>query len=177
MSLSDCVMTYEHDTVMSMLKTFQCSKNEELEDFLTSPNKALSFEQRNISKTYLFLDSQLRVVAYYAIALNIFSTKNLSKSLVKRLDGIDKNRQQIASYLIAQLGKSDTCTLPIGSSLLNQATQSIAKVADTVGGRFVVIDAINNENVLEFYSKNNFIAIDDSNIPTENIRMYYPLIS
>ena len=79
--------------------------------------------------------------------------------------------------LIAQLGKSDTYNFKIGNALLNHATQSILSVSNIVGGRFIVIDAINNVKILDFYDCNNFIAIDDSSKNTENIRMYYPLIA
>jgi len=176
LTLTQLIQLYG-DNAIVILKTFKCHRNKDLEDFLINPNKALSFEKRKITKTYLFLDDDFKVVAYYSLALNIFSTKSLSKSLVKRLDGIDKNREQIASYLIAQLGKSDTCNFKIGSGLLNHATQSILNVSNIVGGRFIVIDAINNIKILDFYNNNNFIAIDDSSKNTENIRMYYPLIS
>ena len=161
---------------MNMLRTFHCVKNKDLEDFLINPDKAISFEKRQIAKTYLFLDKNFKVVAYYTIALNIFSTQNLSKTLIKRLDGIDKNREYIASYLIAQLGKSDTCEFKIGNSILNHATKNIQKVINTIGGRFIVIDSINNKKIIEFYNNNNFITIDDCNKITENIRMYYPLV-
>jgi len=176
-TLKELILKYDENTALDFLQSFSCVKNKDLEEFLINPSKALSFEKRQIAKTYLFLSDNLQVVAYYSIALNIFSTKSLSKSLVKRLDGIDKNREQIASYLIAQLGKSDTCKFKIGNSILKHATRSIVKVVDIIGGRFIVIDAINNDKVLDFYNDNNFIAIDDSHKDTENIRMYYPLIS
>ena len=80
------------------------------------------------------------------------------------------------SYLIAQLGKSDTCEFKIGNSILNHAIKNIQRVVDTVGGRFVVIDAVNNRKIIEFYNSNNFIAIDDCKEMTENIRMYYPFV-
>jgi len=176
MSLFDIIHDYDNEIVMNMLKTFQCTKNKDLEDFLINPNKALSFEKRQISKTYLFLDNELKVVSYYTIALNIFSTQNLSKTFIKRLDGIDKNRDQIASYLIAQLGKSDNCKYKIGNSIVNHAIKTIQNVVSIIGGRFIIIDAVNNAKIIELYSNNNFIAIDDSNNITENIRMYYPLL-
>jgi len=175
-SVSELLLKYGQDISLNLLKSFLCTKNKDLEDFLINPNKALSFEKRQISKTYLFLDDELKVVAYYTIALNIFSTQNLSKTLIKRLDGIDKNRDQIASYLIAQLGKSDNCKYKIGNSIVNHAIKTIHNVVSIIGGRFIIIDAVNNAKIIELYSNNNFIAIDDSNNTTENIRMYYPLL-
>jgi len=148
-----------------------------LEDFLLNENKAISFEKRQITKTYLFVDTNInKVVAYYTLSLNIFSTSNLSKSLVKKLDGIDKNRDYISSYLIAQLGKSSKCSYKIGKYILIDAIDTIKQAVNIVGGRFLIIDAINNKKVIDFYTKeSDFIAIDNINKKTENIRMYYPI--
>ena len=162
---------------MILLKSFSCTKNSDLERFLIDSKKAISFNKRGLAKTYLFMDDGLNVIAYYSISLNIFSTKNISKSLIKKLDGIDKNRDEIASYLIAQLGKSSECQEKIGKHLLIDAIKTINNAIGIVGGRFLVIDAINKTKVLKFYTDNNFIAIDDDNTQHENIRMYYPIIS
>jgi hypothetical protein len=163
--------------IQELLSSFSCDKNKDLEDFLLNENKAISFEKRQITKTYLFVDTNInKVVAYYTLSLNIFSTSNLSKSLIKKLDGIDKNRDNIASYLIAQLGKSSKCNNKIGKYILIDAIDTIKQAVNIVGGRFLIIDAINNKKMIDFYTKeSNFIAIDNINKKTENIRMYYPI--
>jgi hypothetical protein len=159
-----------------LLATFYCDKNQDLEDFLLNENKAISFEKRQITKTYLFVDIDTnKIIAYYTLSLNIFSTFNLSKSLVKKLDGIDKNRDYIASYLIAQLGKSSKCNKKIGKYILMDAIDTIKQAINIIGGRFLIIDAINSQRVIDFYVDNGFVAIDNINQKTENIRMYYPI--
>jgi len=140
---------------------------------------AIQSEQRAITRTYLYLEVQnstLMVVAYFTIAIRILYSEGLSKSLVKKLDGVDKNREAMPSYLIAQLGKSNTCNYKIGLNILDDAINTIREAYQVVGGRFIILDAVNVPKVIEFYQSepNTFILLDnDTQKP--NARMYYPL--
>jgi len=115
-TLNELLEQYPQIKIKELLSTFKCNINPDLEEFLTTPTKAIQSEQRDITRTYLYLElrnNKLIVVAYFTIAIKILYSEGLSKNLVKKLDGVDKNREVIPSYLIAQLGKSNTCDYKI----------------------------------------------------------------
>jgi len=177
--LSELLSSHPKGKIERLLSTFECTKNPDLEEFLTTPTKAIQSEQRAVTRSYLYLETlndTVRVVAYFSIAIKILYSEGLSKSVVKRLDGVDKNREAMPSYLIAQLGKSNTCTHKIGANILDDAINMIRQSHQVVGGRFIILDAVNTPKVIEFYQSvpNNFVLLDkESQKP--NVRMYYPL--
>lgn len=146
-----------------------------MEDFLNDATKAISFEKRSITKTYLYISKEKEVVAYFTVSLNILETSNLSKTIIKKIDGIDKNRQEIACFLIAQLGKSNQNFHTIGQYILSDAIETIKDASLIIGGRVVVLDAINHPKVIQFYEDNNFVMLDKYTTSSENVKMYYPL--
>jgi len=147
---------------------------------LTTPTKAIQSENRAITRSYLYLELQnntLIVVAYFTIAIKILYSNGLSKSMVKKLDGIDKNREAMPSYLIAQLGKSDSCKYKIGLHILDNAIEKIRESHQVIGGRFIILDSVNIQKVIAFYQSepNSFILLDKNSLEP-NVKMYYPLV-
>jgi len=168
------------EKIEKLLSTFKCIKNPDLEEFLTTPSKAIQSENRAITRTYLYLELQnntLVVVAYFTIAIKILYSEGLSKSVIKKLDGIDKNREAMPSYLIAQLGKSDRCQYKIGLHILDNAIEKIRESHQVIGGRFIILDSVNVQKVIDFYQSepNSFILLD-KNSSEPNVKMYYPLV-
>ena len=160
--------------MLTLCQTFSCTRNRDLENFIKDESKAISFEKRSITKTYLYISPSREIVAYFTISLNVLETSNLSKSTIKKIDGIDKNRTEIACFLIAQLGKSDTCTHLIGTAILVDAIDTIVEVSKIIGGRVVVLDAINHTKVIKFYERNHFVRLETIS-STDSVKMYYPL--
>ena len=168
------IESYDEEFVLNLCQTFKCSINKDLEDFIADKRKAISFEKRSITKTYLYLSLDKEIVAYFSISLNILKTNTLSKSIIKKIDGIDKNRKEIACFLIAQLGKSDKCVYNIGSYILSDSIDTIKEASNIIGGRVIVLDAINHPKVIDFYEKNYFITLNTS-LTSKSVKMYYPL--
>ena len=160
--------------MLTLCQTFSCTRNRDLENFIKDESKAISFEKRSITKTYLYISPSREIVAYFTISLNVLETSNLSKSTIKKIDGIDKNRTEIACFLIAQLGKSDTCTHLIGTAILVDAIDTIVEVSKIIGGRVVVLDAVNHTKVIKFYERNHFVRLETIS-SADNMKMYYPL--
>lgn len=180
-SLSSLIQELGTEKAQNILNTFKCNKNEDLQDFLHNSNKAIKLENQNITRTYLYFETKdtiVTTVAYFTISLKVLSTEGLSKTLVKKLDGVDKHRDSIPCYLIVQLGKHSDLKEKIGKYLLDDAIETIKDANNVVGGRFIILDAINEKKVIEFYQKepNSFISLKSSNTDTENIKMYYPLM-
>lgn len=166
------------EKTLKILQTFQCKKNLDLESFITNPHQAIRFEKNKTTSTYLYIDNNLTLIAYYTISLKVLDTSRLSsKSLIKKLDGIDKNRETIPCYLIAQLGKNTNCQHKIGQYLLDSAIQTIKELAEIVGGRFILLDSINEKKVIDFYTSldNGFTILIEPKPHDKNITLYYPL--
>ena len=130
-ALNELLKQHSQEKIEKLLSTFECTQNPDLEEFLTTPTKAIQSERRAITRTYLYLELQnntLIVVAYFTIAIKILYSEGLSKSVVKKLDGVDKNREAMPSYLIAQLGKSNICKYKIGLHILDNRLLAKLKI-------------------------------------------------
>ena len=168
----------EREKVLKILKTFECKKNLDLENFIKNPSQSLRFEENHTTRTYLFIGNELNLNAYYTIALKVLDTSKISsKALIKKLDGIDKNRENIPCYLIAQLGKHSNCKHKIGQYLLDSAVQTIKDSKELIGRRFILLDSVNKEEVIGFYTHkdNGFIELIEPKPNDKNVTLYYPL--
>ncbi|WP_121628899.1 hypothetical protein [Poseidonibacter antarcticus] len=180
--LTTLLKDYEEVKVLKLLETFTCSINEDLQNFLHNKNKAIRLEKSHVTRTYLYTaiteNNNPVIVGYFTISLKVLETNGLSKSIIKKLDGIDKARKHIPCYLIAQLGKSTNCSSKIGQFMLDESIETIKETNSIIGGRFIILDSVNQEKVISFYEKepNSFILLDEKDKSKENLKMYYPLI-
>jgi len=159
--------------VKKLLKTFSCKRNKDLEDFLH--NKALTFEKHLRSRTYLYIDNETKeVAAYFTIAISMLYTDNISTKTIKLLDGYKDNITTIPCFLIGQLGKSDKYEkFKIGEYILEDSIDVIDKAHNTLGGRFILLDAVNDDRLIKFYKNNLFFPIEE-NDKNESIKMIRP---
>ena len=75
-----------------LLASFSCPQNTDVENFLK--NKALRFDSTHNSRTYLILNEEnvdWGICAYFSVSFKEIEVRNLSKSTVKKLDGISKS--------------------------------------------------------------------------------------
>ena len=106
---------YGEDTCQSILSSFHCPLNHDVENFLHT--KAISFAKQHLAMTFLvFIDqnNQLLLVGYYTLANKSLSLSNsmLSKTIQKKLLKFAQFESDSKQYfvpipLIAQLGKND----------------------------------------------------------------------
>ncbi|WP_228141325.1 hypothetical protein [Acinetobacter baumannii] len=92
-----------------MNDSFSCPPNPDVESFLLNKDKGIRFENTSISRTYLIIDDDTGdILAYFSISFKeiTLDTSNISKSLIKRLDGINKRAETLKVYLIGQIGKN-----------------------------------------------------------------------
>jgi hypothetical protein len=165
--------TNSNRKVKRLLETFTCTKNADLQDFLH--NKAVTFEKNLRSRTYLYVTNDTQeVVAYFTITISTLHTEGISPEVIKILDGYKNDILSIPCFLIGQLGKSDMFEpRKIGEFILGDAIEMIDKSQNTLGGRFILLDAINVEKVIKFYKDNAFFPIEEST-KSESIKMIKP---
>ena len=111
-SLSSLLELKDEATIKNLLSTFSCTINNDLEKFLHE--NSIDLEKRKISRTYLYFNQDLEIAAYFTLSLKILNTNGISKTLIQKLDGVRKDRENIPCYLIGQLGKNSNCTYKIG---------------------------------------------------------------
>ena len=149
--------TYEEEKVKNLLNSFSCSKNSDVENFLK--NSAILFEKLNKSRTYLIFKKETTdILAYFTLTMSILKiVDNISKKILKRLDGISKEKKEFPVYLIGQLGKNDKFWNEInGKEILQEAIDTICNTNELVGGRVILIETLNNKNLIKFYEDNGF---------------------
>lgn len=158
--------------VREKLKTFWCSKNPDLEDFLHT--KALTFEQHLRSRTFIYIHNETKEVgAYFTIAISTLHTDGMSPEVIKILDGYKDDTTSIPCFLIGQLGKSSQFEkTKIGEYILEDAVSTIDELQDIIGGRFILLDAVNKKKVISFYGDNLFFPIEETD--EEDIKMIRP---
>lgn len=170
--LADLLANKSTNQIKKLLKTFVCTKNADVQDFLH--NKAITFERNLRSCTYLYVsNADKSVVAYITLGIKSLLTNDLSDEAIVFLDGYTNEILSIPCYLITQLGKSDICKEKIGSFLLDDALSIIDKSQDSLKGRFVLIDSVNDDRVINFYKENSFIALENDK-SLKSIKMIKP---
>lgn len=152
----------------------------DIEDFLH--NKAVSFENVDLARTYLVMSSYKNkpyLAGYFSIAnkpliipKSVF--KRLSKSLQRRLMGFghktDQNNFECKGYLIGQLGKNYSIEAIAanqisGADLLALAYSKILEAYRIVGGRVIHLECQNVSSLKKFYIDNGFREIEEFESP------------
>ncbi|MDQ7060951.1 MAG: hypothetical protein Q9M43_07325 [Sulfurimonas sp.] len=161
----------------SLLATFNCEINSDLTNFIHTT--ALNFEDRQISRTFILVNTNKNeVVGYFTISMKSLSTNGMSKTSIKKIDGVSNSRVCIHSFLIGQLGVSDNyAEYKLGTLLLDEAFSKIEMAHDLVAGRYILVDAVNHKKVIKFYSESGFTLLDTNFEESENasIRMIYKI--
>ena len=173
-SLSEIIQNTDSGRrVKKLLETFSCTRNIDLQDFLY--NKAVTFEKNLRSRTYLYIDNTTQeVAAYFTITISTLHTDSISLKVIKLLDGYKNDVASIPCFLIGQLGKSDKFEpRKIGEYILDDAIEIIDRSQQSLGGRFILLDAINKEQVIKFYEANAFFPIE-KDPDSESIKMIKP---
>lgn len=119
-------------------------------------------------------EKNLTRYGYISIALKILSVpQDMSNRMRKELDGFSaKIHVDLISdfpcYLIGQLSKNSNVRSDgiSGKQLIGFASDIIATSVEAVGGRYMMIECRNEEELIQFYKDNYFREI--ARIPDEN---------
>jgi GNAT superfamily N-acetyltransferase len=134
------------------LKGFDCG-NGELNDWLRLYARTATGQG---TRTYVVLDDDRAIVGYFAITPHTVDRERLSRSM-----GHGAARQ-IPSVLLSKLALDQRLQgRKLGSELLVVALTTIVEAARRVGGRLVVVDAI-DDDAARFYLHHEFAAIPDN---------------
>lgn len=124
-----------------------------LDEWLRS--SARDSDGRNLTRTYVWHDGSRIVVGYYTLMPYFVERHHLAKKQGRGLP------DRISGYLIARLALDRTLRgQGLGSQLLASALARAATGARDLGGRFVIVDAI-DEDAASFYRHHGFEPIAD----------------
>ncbi|WP_110558690.1 hypothetical protein [Helicobacter cinaedi] len=170
-SLEDLILNKPEREVYESLKDFSCSRNRELETFLLE--KAIQFEKSHRSRTFLLL-SDTKIEGFFTLSLNILRTKGLSNTRAKKLNPkYSKDDEDIPCFLIGQLARADGSEMN-GANILNTSLFILEQARKLLGTKFVMLDSVNEKKVLDFYRKNGFVALNESDgaVSVKMVRMF-----
>ena len=145
--------------------SFSC-QDKDVEKFLKE--KALDFDKRNKSRTYLIIDGNndedIVILGYYTITMkNLPFGESVSKSMIKRIDGYSNNINSAEAVLIGQLGKNYSYRNEInGVALLNYAMDTVYSIQNLAAGRVVFLECLDNDKIVSFYKTNGFVFLQKS---------------
>jgi len=169
--LQEFLDKFSSNQVKKILKTFKCNLNQDVVDFLY--NKSITFEKKLRAKTYLLIEQETKKIAgYFTIAISVLYAKEIDKEVLFKIGDLN-NTKDIPCFLIGQLAKSDKFqNKKLGSYIMKSALNKLKEANKIVGGRFILLDAVNNEKVIKFYEEFGFFKIEHST--KENIKMIKP---
>lgn len=167
--LNDMLIELGESETKSILSSFVCPLNIDVEDFIK--NKAIEFSKQGLAKTTLIYwqsddCKEKYFVGYFSIASKYIcvSRDSVSNRIAKKLNSHgnfdDRTREYIVpAPLIGQLGKNYTegndCLIS-GSDLLQMALDKVKSVQQEIGGRFVYLECEDKEKLTKFYERNGF---------------------
>ena len=159
-NLSELINEMGEDEAKSILSSFSCPLNKDVEKFIKE--KAIEFSKRDFAKTHLVFwvandGSEKEFVGYYTIASKVISIERSSvnsKAARKlREHGIfdeATNKYTVSAPLIGQLGKNfsnGNDTLISGDELLTLAVEKVKNVQKEIGGKFVYLECEDIEKI------------------------------
>jgi len=152
---------------MNAIGKFSC-RDGDVESFLKE--KALDFDKRHISRTYLVIDREayigdkVMLLGYYTITIKTLDFgQNLSKSKIKRIGGFTSDITSTEAILIGQLGKDQNHKNAIdGKTIMDYAVETVYAIHNLAGRRIVFLECSDNDKIVKFYQDNGFIFLQSS---------------
>ena len=149
---------------MSAIGNFTC-RDKNVESFLKE--KAVDFDKRNVSRTYVMLkhealmNREFIIAAYFTASIKTLNFgPNVSKRMKKDIDGFSKDAEAVSAVLIGQLGKDAVHGKEMpGVDALLAAVDLAYNVRSIVGSRIVFLECEPAEKLLEFYNANGFVRL------------------
>lgn len=154
-----------------LFERFSCPFNTDIESFLKT--KAINFNKKHFSRTYLVTNSEFNLVGYFTIAIKAMNlTAGVSNKLKKLVSGYS-NKPDSAVFLIGQLAKNYSLQSvdPIsGEELLNLAIDQVLNAQEVIGGRAIMIECEDNPALISFYERLGFTKL---NLPNNSGLLTY----
>lgn len=150
------IVPYEY---LSGTGAFTCG-NQEIDYFFR--HEALAYRHELFSNTYAFCDifNSNRIVCMFSVSNGSINTVQLPGSTKNKFQRVIPNSKRKSSYpatLLGQLGVSiDYKGYNIGSQVVEYIKQMLVVADNFSQSRYLIVDALNDDGILGFYSRNGF---------------------
>jgi len=158
----NCAFAPLTEKLHGMLKGFDCRREPAIQDFFR--NEAILNAKELMSKSYCFYKKDtMQAVAAFCVINTDISVDLIPKSTRNKLNRkipYAKQRDHYPAVLIGQIAVFDAfAEYHLGDELMDSIKWWLRNVANLIAARYVVVDAVNNEKVLQFYSRNQFWTV------------------
>lgn len=174
-NLHNLIEKVGRNEIERFISTFECNLDREIEHFLLE--KAIIYEQHNISRTFLVVNDNhehVYLLAYYTIVMKEFKLEEkLSRSKKKKYLGTTfEINQPFPAILIGRIGKNTSVLKQLqisGENLMLRILETVNRICDYAGGRLLYVEAKDNKYLHTFYTASSFsLYHDESNQPIVN---------
>lgn len=153
------------EKVSSLLSTFKCSADPELEVFLRKI--APKHEAKDISRTYVAVDTEKsKIKGYFTLAMKCLALDEPKAIPDKIYEAMNANRNIAQAYLIGQLAKADGVEKGFGKMMISLALEIFARGRNMFGCHLVRLDC--KDELLEYYESCGFFNIGKNRNGTLN---------
>lgn len=162
--------------VLSYLRTFSCSRNPDVEDYLYNSEKALRLQKESVSRTYLIIDSEDEgaIVAYFSISIKPVTIKDsyeITKTKLRKMNvkRINDDIEVCTTFLIGQIGRNDSYTREDIDlrGILEYVFAVINKVRELIGGKIILIEVEKEPKLIKRYEELSFENIQSDSENTQ----------
>lgn len=159
MTLSDCNFSLLTEELHEQLSGFNCRLEPDIEKFFQE--ECVLNDSQLLSSTYCFyLPESKEAVAGFCILCSDISTSAIPKKMRNKLNRkipYVKQRDQYPAILIGQLAVFDQFSENhLGNELMENVKVWLAGMVKNVAARYIIVDAVNDEHVLNYYLRNKF---------------------
>jgi GNAT superfamily N-acetyltransferase len=159
------------------IKPFDCG-NSDLDTFLFDDAKAHLKEL--LAVTYI-LESDTETIAYFSVLNDSIRYGDTTRGRLKRILKVlpSREKRSYKSHPAVKIGRLAVNRKyqrqNIGSELMDYIKGYFLDNNKT-GCRFILVDALNNEETINFYQRNGFDFLTDTDATDENRVMFFDLI-
>ena len=162
MTLNDCHFSLLTKELHDQLTGFDCSREPDIEKFFRE--ECVLNDSQLLSSTYCFyLPETKEAVAGFCILCSDISTSAIPKKMrnkINRKIPYVKQRDQYPAILIGQLAVFDKfAAVHLGNELMEDIKAWLAGLVRNVGARYIIVDAVNDVHVLNYYLRNKFLFV------------------
>lgn len=162
---SRCEFWRMTEELAARCQSYVCSKDRTIDKFFHE--EFSDYEYQMLGKSYCFVTcDEKKIVGAFTLANSSVRVDNMPKSKRNKLNRkipFSKQRSQYPAVLVAQLAVFDGFEgQNIGREMLNFIKSWFLDPLNKTGCRYVIVDAVNHEKVLQFYLDNGFDFIFSS---------------
>lgn len=172
-SFFDDEWTLKKVSDFSIFADFYCG-NEDLDDFIH--NDAAKHREELLAETYSLLTEATEGLNF-PVAFISFSNDAIPLSVSQRRKLLPRGKRYpfLPAVKIARLGVLKPFqSKNVGTQLINMARKLFLQDNRT-GCRFITVDAYNEQRVIQFYQKNGFVFLGETDRDKETRTMYFDL--